>query len=685
MQWLRWICGCARALAIVWCLSEMVSQGQISTPQPLLLTVSPVALQKGVATEVTISGADLDGASKLHFSVPGVDCKPALDAKQKPLANKFTVTIPMGAPSGPCDVRVVARYGISNPRGVQLTALPVVALPASAVSSETAVKAPVDCVIAGTTLKQASGFVSFEAKKGQRLLAVCRPGWLDSRVDAALTLQNTSGKVLERLQPDGVLDFTPPADGTYLLKVSDLMFRGDSECPFALTLTTGPVVEYVFAGDAAWILYGRNLPKGADAVKHFGKNLQRLQAPPEEAKKLLASNPVKALCFESETAAPGSDVSKAVALKVPTTYTSWFPDRGKPRYFTFEAHKGEVFWIEINCASRGVRADPFLIVESMGKDGPAFIAEANDRPALVAKDEFDAGWADPTYRFEAKGDGVYRIKLRNLYSNSPPEPFELTVKPVGSDFNLVAIPSALPKAKTVVTVDINAAPLWRGGVATMKVCALRRSGFTGAIELSAEGLPDGVKFCGGLVREGQSIGYATFAADEGAKEWAGPIQLHGKTGGNAMGASVVFKVVSTAKEPVVTRFTDEVVLGVVQSDAPVLVEASGNSFDATEGGKVSIPLQVKRRADCTEAFKLSALGLNDAAVDVDIAAKATSAKLDLDLAKLKLPVGDYQIVLQGSVKFKHKRMDDPKAAAKDVTFLADSKPVRFHIKPVEKK
>ena len=658
---------------------------QVTTPQPFLTTVSPSAVQAGVATEFTINGTDLDGESRLQFSVPGVQCQLKLDDKQKPVPHKFMVTVPAGSPCGPCDVRVAARYGISNPRGVEVTSLPVVALPATAISAEKAFKAALNTVVTGTALKQATEFLTFEAKKGQHVLAICRPAWLDSRMEAQVILQDVGGQLLERLHPDGVLDFTAPKDGTFTLKVSDLMFRGDAEFPFAVTLTTGPLVEYAFDGGATWTLYGRNLPNGADSVKRFGKALQRVQIPADEAKQRLAKNPVKAVRFQAETEAAGADKSKPLALKTPVRFTGWFPERGKPRYFTFEAHKGDVLWIEVNCASRGLVADPFLIVEKAGKEANTFLAEANDRPAVAAKDEFDAGSADPSYRFEAKEDGTYSVKLRNLFSSEPSQPFELTVQPAGADFDLVAIPSALPRAKAATTVEVNAAPLWRGGAATLKVFALRRSGFTGAIELSADGLPEGVTFAGGLIREGQNIGYATFAAAETAKEWSGPVKLHGKTGDPAKSATVVFKVASTAKEGTYTRFADEVVLGVVPEDAPVLVEAENKVFEAAAATKLSIPVQVKRRADCSDALKLTALGLGDAAVDVDVAAKATSGKLDLDLAKLKLAPGAYQVVLQGTVKFKHKRGGDPKAAAKDVTFLVQSRPVSITVLPAADK
>jgi hypothetical protein len=48
-------------------------------------------------------------------------------------------------------------------------------------------------------------------------------------------------------------------------------------------------------------------------------------------------------------------------------------------------------------------------------------------------------------------------------------------------------------------------------------------------------------------------------------------------------------------------------------------------------------------------------------------------------------VGDHPLVLQGIVKFKYRRSDNPKAAASDLTFLVHSKPFIIRVKPVEQK
>ncbi len=665
--------------AAAWAVLVPPLCGQVTTPHPFLSTLSPPAGQSGTAVEVAITGSDLDGASRLHFSMPDITSAPKLDDKQKPLANKFVVALPAGMAAGICDVRVVARYGISNPRRFAVSALPVVPLPAAAVSADKAFQAEPGTVLFGTAVKQGASFARIGLKKGQRLIAACRPLSLDSRMDAVASLRNADGLRLARMQSDGLLDFTAPADGGYGIEVNDLMYRGDAEFPFLLILATGPVIERAFDGGAQWTLYGRNLPKGIDIASQAKPAMQRTQLPAEEAKKLLATNPIEAVRFGPENDSP-SPAPQPVALKPPARHIGWFAPRGQARIFTFEAKKGEVFWIEVSSAGKGLPADPFFIVEK----GDAFVAEAADRPAAANKTEFDAGWADPSHRFEAKEDGSYRIKLRNQFGNSGPQPFELTVRPAGGEFDLVAMPAELPKAKNASTVEVTSAPLWRGGVAVMKVFALRSGGFSGAIELAADGLPPDVKFLGGMVREGQGTGYAAFFAEESAKGWAGAVKLHGKTGGlAAKGATALFKVGNTTRESVFTRLADEVVLGVVGADAPATIETAAPVFESDGKARLVIPLTVKRRGDFTDAIKLASLGIEGVAADIP--AKAAEGKAEIDVAKLKLAPGDHLLILQAAVKHKHQRLDDPKAAAKDITSLVHSKPVIIRVKAAEKK
>jgi hypothetical protein len=651
---------------------------QVTTPQPILLSVSPAAAQSGSKVELGITGTDLDGAARLHFSVPGVICESKLNDKQQPVPNKFMVSFPDGIAATRCDVRVVARYGISNPRGFFITPWPVVSVPSSATNKDTPFVAELDTVLVGNSMKQAAAFIRFTARKDQRVIAACRPHMFDSRMEVSMSLRDAGGTKLARSRSEGLLDFTAPSDGEFTLDLHDLMFRGDVEFPYVLTLTTKPVIQYVFAGKDQWTLYGRNLPRGG-SIPSFGEvTMQRAAVPPEDAKRMLATNPVEAIRFGAEGDAP-SAAPPVVSLTAPARYTGWFAPNGRAREFTFEAKKGDVRWLEVKCSSKDVVADPILIVE---KDG-SFIAEANDRTAIATRAEFEQGNLDPTYRFEAKEDGIYRVKLRNLFSRDAQEPFELSVRPAAAEYELVALPLGPPKPKTATTVEIIGAPLWRGGVAVFKVFALRQGGCNDAIELAAEGLPETVKFLGGTIGEGQGVGYASFYAEESAGDWAGALKLRGKDGNAACGATPLFKVASTAKESVLTRLTEEVVLAVTAADAPTTIEPVDSVTEGDANAKLSIPLKVTRRCDFTDVIALTSVGVEG--MTATIAAKANEGRLVVDVAKLKLPVGDHSVILQGVVKFKHQRGDDAKAAVKELAFLVHSKPIIIRVKPVEKK
>src|SRR5438552_1950462 len=115
-------------------------------------------------------------------------------------------------------------------------------------------------------------------------------------MDPALILYDNSGRELERNRSGGLLDFTAAADGDYLLKVHDFLFRGGPEYFYHLSIHTGPHLDFIFppAGQPGtkgkYTLYGRNLgarpPSGAvtpefanigSDVKIEGKILEQLE------------------------------------------------------------------------------------------------------------------------------------------------------------------------------------------------------------------------------------------------------------------------------------------------------------------------------------------------------------------------------------------------------------------------
>jgi hypothetical protein len=76
----------------------------------------PMGGTVGTQVEITISGENLEDASELLFTHPGLTAKPKLDANGQPEANKWIVTIAADCPPGIHEARLMTRLGISSSR-----------------------------------------------------------------------------------------------------------------------------------------------------------------------------------------------------------------------------------------------------------------------------------------------------------------------------------------------------------------------------------------------------------------------------------------------------------------------------------------------------------------------------------------------------------------------------------------
>lgn len=325
----------ALALAIS-CFAAQTALAQL--PQARLNTVFPIGGQRGTAIELTLGGGvDLDEASQLYFSHPGITAVPKtqmVDGKPQPVPGQFVVTIAADVPVGAYDIRVRSLYGLSNPRTFTVGALKETTEEAAAkavvdaavkaaaaakealdkdAKNEALIKAKADAdalvvkanlpnntteaatlidlntVVNGRSEAAADiDWFKFTAKAGQRVLAELATKHIDSRMEGALELYDATGRRLMHRRAKGrqdpLLDFTVPADGEYRVKVYDFLYNGSAEYFYRLTVHTGPHIDYVMPASglagttAAYTLFGRNLPGGQpSAVKAAdGRVLEQL-------------------------------------------------------------------------------------------------------------------------------------------------------------------------------------------------------------------------------------------------------------------------------------------------------------------------------------------------------------------------------------------------------------------------
>ncbi|MDP6723377.1 MAG: hypothetical protein QGF59_32235, partial [Pirellulaceae bacterium] len=112
-------------------LTLIAATAQAQLPAARLTSIFPPGANPGKTVEVTVTGVDLDNATTLYFSAPGITAKQKMaepgpfDQGPVPVANTFEVTVAANVPGGVYDARVVGKYGTSNPRAFLISDQPV--------------------------------------------------------------------------------------------------------------------------------------------------------------------------------------------------------------------------------------------------------------------------------------------------------------------------------------------------------------------------------------------------------------------------------------------------------------------------------------------------------------------------------------------------------------------------------
>ena len=259
----------------------MVSAAHAQLPMPRLNSIFPCGARQGTSVECTIAGGDLDGASGLYFSHPGIRAEPAG-------LNKFKVTVGPDVPLGPHDVRAVTPRGLSNFRAFVVGDWPEVL--EKEPNDEQAQRVTLSVVINGRADKQTDvDHYVFTAKKGQRIIINCWAWRIDSQLDATLRVYDPTGKELayngDYYGKDPFIDFTAPDDGDYIVKIWDFVYGGGNDSFYRLHIGSLPHLDAVIpaavkpGAKTKVTLYGRNLPGGKPApeqIRSGGRPLEFL-------------------------------------------------------------------------------------------------------------------------------------------------------------------------------------------------------------------------------------------------------------------------------------------------------------------------------------------------------------------------------------------------------------------------
>ncbi len=621
---------------------------QVTLPLPRLLTVMPMGGQAGQSLEVTVTGENVEDVTELTFSTPKITAKPVAG-----VTNKFIVSIAPDAQVGVYDARVMSRLGASSSRAFSVNNLPEVVRTKANNTLETALPLAVGSICNATMTKRAVDFYSFQGVKGQAVAIDCAAVGIDSRLTPVLILADGKGADLKVNRTGGMIDFTPPSDGTYVIKVSDLTYQGGERHFYRLALQKGPAepqphTQMVSA--MSWPPAGLAVNAAAKEAEPNNKDAQKITLP----------------CDISGAFFPAADVDT----------------------YEFTAKKGETWWVEVGSERLGLNTDPFVLVQQV-KDGKLTdVAELYDiaPPMKVTSNgysydgpPYDAGSPDVMGKFEVKEDGTYRMQVRDLFGGTRSDPhnvYRLLVRQATPDFALAAWAVHMTLRNGDRASLSKPMSLRQGDARAFEVAVQRRDGFDGEIEISMEGLPPGVSASGLKIGKGKTYGHLILTADEKAPRGFSLAKITGKAvidGKEVMRpvrlASMEWPVKDAKGEIPAPRLMADIPVSVTDSEqAPLSITLAENKvFEAKAGDTLKIPLKLAWRNEFNgTSIKVKAYGEGFSAIkEFDIPLKAATHELALNLAELKLAPGDYTFALQslGICKYRYNPAAVPLAEA----------------------
>jgi len=439
---------------------------------PVLTSVFPAGTQRGTTVEVTAAGTFEHWPVQAWVSGRSVSVELGKDK------GKLSVTVAADAVPGTYWLRLFDEQGASSLRPFLVGTLPEVneREPNDDPKSPQRLDGP--CVVNGKLAKagDVDGF-AIECRQGQTLVAAMEANaTLRSPLDGVLQIVTPEGFVLAQDNDthglDPFLAYPVPKDGTYIVRTfafpatpdSGIRFAGGDAFVYRLTLTTGEYADYVWP-----LAVPRYDPGGVSLVGwNLGEHRWKLNDIGVDTIPIFhaaIANSVS-VAMESHGCAVKPEGSDPFALAPPMTVSGRLTRPKTADEFTFTATKGDKFNFRVESRTLGL---PLVAALRLTDDAGKELAKA-DPPG------FDK---DPEVAFAAPRDGKYRLTVRDFYDNGGPR-------------YVYRLRATRPEPDFAVALKADRFTIEAGKTLDIAGTLQRLNGFTGDVELSAEGLPSGV-------------------------------------------------------------------------------------------------------------------------------------------------------------------------------------------------
>ncbi len=509
----------SRVFAFVAVCSLAWSTGVRADP-PQIAGIQPIGIKRGSAGDVTFSGTALAGHPRLiapfafKLAPPS---KPGADAAKW----AFSLEVAPETPIGVYVVRVQTDDGLSNPFLFAVGQINQVLEVEDNSRFEVAQAVPSPCVVEGQAAGNDVDYFKFPGKKGQKIVVDAQCARIGSGVDPTIRLMTAARQFVASaddspgLLTDARLTTVLPADGDYVVELSDTRYQGGGRPIYRLLIGELPVAEEVYPlGGRRGETVGFELRGGTIGETRLG--VARLDAPkqvelyhPRFPGVMLGlvtpldveSVPTVALDDYPEIREPADPTAPPVRATPPVVLNGRIESKGDEDVFILAVTPGQRLRFDVSASDLGSALDGVLQIRGV-KD--AVLATADDTTTPVAgkmknKKAPAVISPDPSIEFTVPSNLTeISVALRDLKGDGGLGfGYRLTVEPIVPSFDLALNDSqiSIPKGGTVAI-----------GV------AITRKGFNGPITLDVASPPTGLSVRTGLVGDGQTSGYLTVTA-----------------------------------------------------------------------------------------------------------------------------------------------------------------------------
>ncbi len=675
-------------------LGATVTQAEL--PSIRFDRLTPLGATAGSTLEAEIAGADIEDVRTLWFDHPGLTAEP-IEGKDR----RFRINVAPETPAGTYDVRLIGRWGVSNPRLFSIDhGLTDIIDTEPNNEPSTAQVATVNSAIAGISDSNNEDVFRFTATAQQRIVIDCQAGKLDSMMDATMSLATADGKLLASSSDhngrDPLIDFVAPADGDYLIRVYDLSYRGGF--PYRLLITDKAHIESVFpravqsGQNVELVAIGRNLGDGSTLSEWRETELPYVERKfPFSAPNDISPNglylfavhptdhsvlPTAATCtltgtqflasltglansqpllvtdspvtLESE---PNDVQEQPQIVTLPLVVSGRFDQPRDADWFEFEVPESGQYGFDVYCERINGRADAYLVVVD---DKGNRINELDDFGHRI--NAFDGHLRDPSGMVNLAEKRKYRVLVQDRYRRGGARyQYVLAIQKQQPDFYAAVIHSQNPGP--------GGTTVWRGGSVYMDVIIHQQQGYSEPITITAENLPSGLHVAPTVINN-NSRGTLVISADDDAPDFDGPIKLfaNGKRGDETLRREVrPYSRVWNDASMNSSRPSRELVVA-IRDDAPYRLEWTVPEIEIEDGKDASLTLRLTRR-------------WNDFKADVTVQPlsfpgnfKMSNTSFKGDQTELTIPIsvqsntrpGDYTLAVQGQAQVPFNKDADAK-------------------------